>query len=68
MPATETVDLTKIYRKYQDKWIALAIDMRKVYASGRSIDEVEDKLNEKGVSLGDVTITKLPRPDSCLAI
>ena len=64
----EPIDLVEIAESYGRKWIGLAFDMRKVYASGNSPEEVEEKLAKNGISLDGVIITKAPRPDTCLAI
>ena len=64
----EPIDLVKVAERYGRKWVALTLDMRKVRASGDSVEEVEEKLERKGVSLNDVVITKPPRSDTCLAI
>ena len=64
----EPIDLVKIAKRYGRKWVALTLDMRRIRASGNSVEEVEKKLAEKGIPVDEVMITKPPRPDTCLAI
>jgi len=50
-------DLTKIFRKYQNKWVALTDD-DKVISYGSNPEEVLRKSEKKGYS--DPVITKIP--------
>ncbi len=58
------IDLTKIAKRYQNKWIALSRDMKKVYSSGHTSTEVFEKAKAAGHP--EAIITKLPPPGSCL--
>lgn len=51
------VDRTDIYRKYENKWVALSNDDR-VISSGSSLEEVLSKARAEGVD--DPFTTKIP--------
>jgi hypothetical protein len=40
-------DLRKILKPFEDKWVALTIDNKKVIASGNSLKEVSLKIENK---------------------
>lgn len=60
----EPIDLSKIAKRYRNKWIALSEDLKKVYASGDGLREVQNKAIRNGHP--EAIITKLPDPDACL--
>lgn len=45
------IDWTKIYQKYKGLWIALKDDEKSIIASGKTINEVIQKSNNKGFKL-----------------
>ena len=42
------VDASTVLNQYEDKWVALSPDGRKVNASAKSLEELEKKLNKLG--------------------
>ena len=44
----KAIDMTKIYRKYKGKWVALTSDEKSVISSGNTAKEVYDKAHKKG--------------------
>jgi len=53
------IDITKIFKKYQNKWIALTDD-DKVICAGRTLDEVMKKAKNKGYN--EPVTMKVPDP------
>ena len=41
------VDLSKKLRAYENKWVALSLDYRKIFSSGKSLEEAIKKLQGK---------------------
>ena len=67
MPAKmKPIDLSAFTRKYKGKWIALAWEMDKVFASGDNPYEVRRAAEALGHQ--DAIITKLPPPNACLVL
>ena len=54
-----TIDWTKIYKKYKGKWVALKDDEQTVVASGKTLKEVMEKSQRKG--LPHPVVTQIPR-------
>ena len=44
----KAIDMTKIYRKYKGKWVALTSDEKSVISSGKTAKEVYDQAHKKG--------------------
>ena len=57
---------SKEAERYSGKWIALT--KNGIVAFGDSTSKVEAALKKKGISLGEVTIVKVPRKDEELSI
>ena len=55
-------DLGKILRNFENQWVALSPDYKKVVASGESLNEVESKLKPDEVR--KVVFHKVPPLDS----
>lgn len=53
------IDITKIFKKYQNKWIALT-DEDEVICAGRTLDEVMKKAKSKGYN--EPVTMKVPDP------
>jgi len=53
------IDCTKIYKKYKGKWMALKDDEQTVVASGKTLKEVMQRSQKKG--LYHPVITQVPR-------
>lgn len=49
------IDWTRIYKKYKGKWVALKDDEQTVVASGKTLKEVIQKSQKKGISHPMVT-------------
>lgn len=56
------IDLSKIIKKYRNKWVALTSDNRELVASGSSLNHVLNLSNKKGVK--DPSIFKVPNVDN----
>lgn len=41
------VDLSKKLKPYENKWVALSFDYRKVFSSGKTLEETIKKLKKK---------------------
>ena len=41
------IDMTKIYREYKGKWVALTPDRKTVITSGLTANQVYDELHQK---------------------
>ena len=52
------IDMTKIYRDYKGKWVALTPDRRSVIASGQSAKQVYDQAHKKGFK--EPILAKIP--------
>ncbi|PJC28968.1 hypothetical protein CO053_01785 [Candidatus Shapirobacteria bacterium CG_4_9_14_0_2_um_filter_40_11] len=51
------VDLSKKLRAYENKWVALSFDYRKIFSSGKTLEEAIEKLKRK--SREDVVFLKV---------
>ena len=52
------IDMTKIYRKYKGKWVALTPDRKTVITSGLTAKQVYDEAHQKGFK--EPILTKIP--------
>lgn len=52
------IDMTKIYREYKGKWVALTPDRKSVITSGSNAKKVFDEAHKKGFN--EPIITKIP--------
>ncbi len=48
-PTSKQRDLCKVLKPFENKWVALSPDYRRVVASGESLDEVESQLDQNQV-------------------
>ena len=56
----KALDMTKVYRDYKGKWVALeGPNSNKVVASGKTLEEVLTKAKRKGFNLP--MVTQIPR-------
>lgn len=44
-----TINLTNIFKKYKGLWIGLKDDNKTVVASGKTVEEVMEKSEKKGI-------------------
>ena len=44
----EPIDLTQELKPYENKWVALSLDHKRVLASGKSLREAKEKADKKG--------------------
>ena len=54
-------NLSKILKPYENKWVLLSFDMKKVVAAGKTLAEAKDKYKK---ALNNVVIYRVPRFDS----
>jgi len=54
----KAIDWTKIYKKYKGKWVALKDDEQTVITFGKTLKEVLQKSQTKGVS--HPVVTQIP--------
>jgi hypothetical protein len=59
---TITMDLSILLGPFENTWVALAPNYRKVIASGETLDEVESELD--GEQLNRLVFFKVPRFDA----
>lgn len=52
------IDMTRIYRDYKGKWVALTQDRKTVIASGTTAKKVFDQAHKKGFK--EPVLTKIP--------
>ena len=45
----KAIDMTKIYRKYKGKWVALTPDRKTVVASGQTLKKILEDAKKKGL-------------------
>ncbi|MBA7496075.1 hypothetical protein ES702_06673 [subsurface metagenome] len=57
----KTVDLSKILRPYEDKWVALSQDEKKVIGSGKTLKETSKEVSKKRYK--NPVYLKVPRFD-----
>lgn len=55
----QAIDMTKIYKLYKGKWVALKDDERTVVASGKTLKEVLQKSQDKGIP--HPVVTQIPQ-------
>lgn len=53
------IDWTKIYKKYKGLWVALKSDEKTVVASAKTLKEVLNKAQKKGIE--HPMVTQIPR-------
>lgn len=44
--ALKSIDLSKKLKPYEDKWVALSLDYRRVFSSGQTLREAIEDLKE----------------------
>jgi len=44
----KSIDLSKILRPYENKWVALSLDYKKVLGSGKTLKEAKKKADKVG--------------------
>ncbi|MBI2327141.1 hypothetical protein HYU92_02375 [Candidatus Curtissbacteria bacterium] len=54
----KAIDMTKIYRDYKGKWVALTPDRKTVITSGSTAKQVYDEAHKKGFE--EPILTKIP--------
>lgn len=54
-------DLSKILKPYENKWVLLSFDMKRVLAAGKTLAEAKGKYKK---TLDEVVIYRVPRFDS----
>ena len=54
----KALDLSKVIKKYKDKWVALTSDNKKLIGSGNSLSQVLSIAQKKGVK--DPSVFKVP--------
>lgn len=42
------IDLTKILKSYENKWVALALDQKRVLGAGKTLKEAKEKADKTG--------------------
>ncbi len=52
------IDMTKIYRRYKGKWVALTPDHKTVITSGSTAKQVYDQAHKKGFK--EPILAKIP--------
>jgi len=57
-----TYNLSDLVRPFENQWVALTPDYRQVVASGKTLDEVESRLEAK--DLKRLVFFKVPRFDA----
>jgi len=62
----EAIDLSKILRPYEEKWVALTKDYKKVIASGKTLKQVRDKTRNEEVRYTYVSSLKTGLVPNCL--
>ena len=55
----KAIDMTKIYRKYKGKWVALTPDRKTVITSGPTAKHVYDEAHKKGFK--EAILMKVPQ-------
>ena len=45
--ALRSIDLSKKLRAYENKWVALSLDYRQVFSSGKTLEEAIKNLKKK---------------------
>jgi hypothetical protein len=45
----KTPDLSKLLKNYSAGWVAISSDYKKIVVSGKTLKEVTEKVNKKGV-------------------
>ena len=55
----KAIDMKHVYKNYKGKWVALKDDDRTVVASGKTLKEVLQKSQKKGIS--HPVVTQIPR-------
>ena len=63
-PCMAILDLSKIIKKYTNKWVALTSDNKKLVASGNSLDAVLISARKKGIE--NPSVFKVPNVDNLL--
>lgn len=55
----KAIDMTKIYRDYKGKWVALTLDYKTVITSGKTLKEILEDSKKKGFE--HPLVTQIPK-------
>ena len=44
---TKSIDLSKILKPYENKWVALSYDYKQVFSNGKTLESAIENLKEK---------------------